>query len=95
MTRDPSSRGAARSRDRHVGLTVLRKILAKEDEGGYEDRAVIGGLDRFLGRHADELRSSLGEIRPYSVLTSAERRSWAFGGSGSHQCAGCGIDDYP
>ena len=77
MTRDPASRGAARRRDRHVGLTVLRKILAKEGEEGYEDRAVIGGLDRFLSRHAEELRSSLGEIRPYSVLTRAERSDWA------------------
>ena len=77
MTRESASRGAARSRDRHAGVTVLRKILAKEEEDGYEDRAVIGGLDRFLSRHAEELRSSLGEIGPYSVLTPAERRSWA------------------
>ena len=77
MTSESASRGAARSRDRHAGLAVLRKILAKEEEDGYEDRAVIGGLDRFLSRHAEELRSSLGEVSPYSVLTPAERRSWA------------------
>ena len=77
MTRESVSRGAAHDKDRHAGLMVLRKILAKEEEDGYEDRAVIGGLDRFLSRHAEELRSSLGEVSPYSVLTPAERRSWA------------------
>ncbi len=58
-------------------LAVLRSILAREEEGGYRDRAVIGGLDRFLSMQAELLGSRLGEIEPYSPLTADQRRRWA------------------
>ncbi len=58
-------------------LDLLRKILEQEKADGYPDRAVIGGLDRFLQRWADELKSALGEFSSYSVLTPIQREPWA------------------
>ncbi len=38
----------------------LRKILQLEQRKGYGDRAVIGGLDHYLRRHAAEIRQEIG-----------------------------------
>ena len=56
---------------------LLRKMLEQEKADGYTDRAVIGGLDRFLQRWAGELKPVLGEFSSYSVLTPIQRDSWA------------------
>ena len=57
-------------------LVVLRRILAREQEDGFRDRAVIGGLDRFLSAQATLLGSRLGGIEPYSPLTAQDRPRW-------------------
>ena len=41
-------------------LESLAKILHQEKENGFRDSTVVGGLDRFLDRWADELRPLLG-----------------------------------
>ena len=58
-------------------LESLHKILQHERAGGFEDSAVIGGLDRFLQRWATELEPVLGEFSSYSVLTPDQRETWA------------------
>ena len=57
-------------------LVVLRRILAREREDGFRDRAVIGGLDRFLSAQAALLGPRLGGIEPYSPLTAQQRPGW-------------------
>jgi ATP-dependent DNA helicase RecG len=52
-------------------------MLEQEKADGYPDRAVIGGLDRFLQLWADELKPALGEFSSYSVLTPIQREPWA------------------
>ena len=75
MARDfPKAKGGGAG---DQSLTVLSRILAGEKENGYGDRAVFGGLDRFLDHNSGELRSRLGDLRPYSPLTPPERRRWA------------------
>jgi ATP-dependent DNA helicase RecG len=63
-------------RDSASKVAALGRILRHEADTGHQDRAVIGGLDRFLQAAADELRSKLGDIRPYGVLAADERRRW-------------------
>ena len=58
-------------------LEALSRILEQERDGGFQDTTVIGGLDRFLQRWADELRPALGEFSSYSVLTPLQREPWA------------------
>ena len=55
----------------------LNKILRQERANGFQDKAVIGGLDRFLRRWWDELRPVLGALESYSLLTPEQRKSWA------------------
>ena len=57
----------------------LGKILAQEEAGGFQDSAVIGGLDRFLRRWAQELKPVLGELDSYSLLTPLQREQWSGG----------------
>ena len=59
------------------GLETLRKILLQEANEGFPDRAVFGGLDRFLELHAGELGSLIGDLGPYSNLTPERREEWA------------------
>ena len=58
-------------------LDALCRILLKEKDDGFLDGAVIGGLDRFLQRWAEELEPSLGKLSSYSVLTPPQREKWA------------------
>ena len=44
----------------------LVKILRREQETGFEDSAVIGGLDRFLQQAEEELAPVLGPIKSYT-----------------------------
>ena len=57
-------------------LASLANILRQEQANDFADSTVIGGLDRFLQRWADELRPVLGEFSSYSVLTSLQRKEW-------------------
>ena len=58
-------------------LRSLFDILRQEKAGGFKDSAVIGGLDRFLERWADELRPHLEQEGLYAGLTPARREEWA------------------
>ncbi len=62
-------------------ITVFLKILDLEARQDYSNRAVVGGLDRFLEASAEELAEVLGKapVGPggYAALTPADRRSWA------------------
>ena len=54
----------------------LRKILDLERSSGFQDSAVIGGLDRFLRHWSSELRPLLGGLGSYSILTPIQREDW-------------------
>ena len=67
----------------------LAVILKLETNNGYSDRAVIGGLDKFLHKwaaenlpdksaspHVARLRSLLFEGAGYAAKSTAERRQW-------------------
>ncbi len=71
------------------GTESLRSILDLERRKGYTDRAVIGGLDRYLHRHAEQLRAltedpqllrEFDELNPaysdYGSLGPEERKRW-------------------
>ena len=42
-------------------VAPLTKILELEDANGFADKAVVGGLDRFLQRWAESLAPFLGQ----------------------------------
>jgi ATP-dependent DNA helicase RecG len=62
----------------------LRKILRQEEQRGYDDRSVMGGLDRLLRNFIDRLpvespiRNAVLQLpsRGYGSLTPAQRREW-------------------
>ncbi len=55
----------------------LRKILKLEQSRGYEDSAVIGGLDRFLARFSSEYREPFSlPIPSYKALDKRQREEW-------------------
>ncbi len=56
---------------------VLADILRRERATGFQDKTVIGGLDRFVRRWSDELAPVLGELTSYSILTPLQRERWA------------------
>ena len=63
----------------------LRNILRLEESRGYDDRAVMGGLDKFVDLWAKEIASDLGDPSllhkltdtPYALMSAHERRKWA------------------
>ena len=57
-------------------ISALAGILRLERSKGYLDKAVIGGLDRFLQNHVNELRPVIGEPSRYADLTSERRAAW-------------------
>jgi ATP-dependent DNA helicase RecG len=72
-----------------INVEPLRKILQLEAEKGYQDSAVIGGLDRFLSRWTAQVTQSLTSpplLRQferfklvnsnYASLTREERKAW-------------------
>ena len=62
----------------------FRNILSLESANGYNDKAVIGGMDGFVRQWADSMASrvkslptSRSLIRPgYSAMSVAERQEW-------------------
>ena len=64
---------------------TLQSMLALEEKLGYEDRAVAGGLDKFLrnvlrdGDQAQFFKRIVAALpqQGYAALSPAERRSWA------------------
>ena len=55
----------------------LYNILRQERARGYDDKAVIGGLDGFLERFAADLEPLLGGLTSYASLTTEERSEWS------------------
>ena len=63
----------------------FRRIIALESEHGYDDSAVIGGLDLFLRRWQADIQaqpSSLPDAplllrQDYSSMSPEQRRTWA------------------
>ena len=73
------------SRDSSTRLDphAFRKILELERSRGYQNKAVVGGLDAFLQRQAPDLALLAAEGDPdsllsvsYDALTSVERQEW-------------------
>ena len=65
-------------------LIPFRNILQLEEDRGFDDGAVVGGLDRFLQRWASEMASYLNEPQAvdglfhhaYASMSPEERREW-------------------
>ena len=55
---------------------VLKRIIDQEIASGYEDRAVIGGIDNFIRKWSSELNPVIGEIPAYSTLSYEDRKTW-------------------
>ena len=55
----------------------LYNILREERSRGFDDTAVVGGLDGFLSRFADGLAPYIGGLRSYASLTPEKRAAWA------------------
>jgi ATP-dependent DNA helicase RecG len=75
-----------------LNVEALRKILELEREKGYQDSAVIGGLDRFLHRWAGQAAESITDPQllshfrrlrlddsKYASLASEKRKRWLDG----------------
>ena len=66
-------------------VAPLIKILELEDANGFADKAVVGGLDRFLQRWAESLGSFLGKDdliqglvhSHYGDMSPSQRAQWA------------------
>ena len=75
----PSKRGSSSWQD------SLRNILRLEESRDFDDRAVMGGLDRFVHLWAEEIAADLGDpplvhqltSTPYALMSENERRKWA------------------
>lgn len=57
--------------------TALYNILRRERERGFDDRAVIGGLDAFLQRFSADLAAYVGNSTRYAGMSVDERSDWA------------------
>ena len=57
--------------------TSLYNILRRERERGFDDRAVIGGLDAFLERFSDDLAAYVEDSTRYAGMSPEERADWA------------------
>ena len=55
----------------------LYNILLEERARGFDNTAVIGGLDGFLERFSGDLEPTLGGITSYASLTPDERSEWS------------------
>lgn len=58
-------------------LDLLSAILQQEQQKDFRDSIVIGGLDRFIQRWANDLSPILGNLTSYSILTPVQRKNWA------------------
>ncbi len=55
----------------------LYRILRKERSSGFDDRAVIGGLDALLERFSDELAPYIQDSTRYADMSPGQRSDWA------------------
>ena len=63
--------------DSNSKLRPLANILRLERQQGFQDRAVMGGLDAFLRRWSDELSSLPQTGVAYSDMNTEQRKRWA------------------
>ena len=61
-----------------MDAATLRKILILEQQKGYSDIAVVGGLDRYLERGAVLLPAHLGGVS-YKGMGGSQREGWVGG----------------
>lgn len=77
-SRTPAVAAPSKAADK---VKTLLSILAREATLGFNDGAVIGGLDEFLNRWRSELSDQLGEGflpgRDYASMSVDARRKWA------------------
>ena len=59
------------------GIDALRSILTLEREQGFENKAVMGGLDRFLDQWKSRLTPIIGNPPTYASLSPEQRGQWA------------------
>ena len=59
------------------GIAALRSILTLEREQGFGDKAVMGGLDRFLDQWKSGLTPIIGDLPKYATLSPEQRGQWA------------------
>ena len=71
--------------------TSLYNILRRERERGFDDGAVIGGMDKFLERFADDLAPYLRGAARYASMSADERSAWADGVVGRMREAGVSV----
>ena len=58
-------------------IDALRSILNLEREQGFVDKAVVGGLDRFLDQWKSRLAPIIGNPPTYATLSPEQRGQWA------------------
>ena len=66
-------------------VDAFRKILDLEQSRGFDDSAVVGGLDRFIQRWADPMTAAGGDsslaqellLTPYAGMSPQQRSRWA------------------
>ena len=64
---------------------ILANILRLEESRGFEDRAVVGGLDKFLQQWSAAMKESSADTaliknldrKPYAEMAKGERRRWS------------------
>jgi len=61
------------------GLDTLKKVLAQERALGFQDKAMIGGLDSFLERWRESKQVGVSIPESYKGLRVEERRRWVEG----------------
>ena len=61
------------------GLDTLKKVLVQERALGFQDKAMIGGLDAFLERWRDGESGGISIPDSYKGLGVQERRKWVEG----------------
>ena len=65
-----------------TGIDSLRNVLDLERRKGYTDRAVIGGLDKYLHNQAGQIRQSINDphlLRTFDGLKLARSRYGSYG----------------
>ena len=60
----------------YIKIGTLIEVLNKEILAGFSDSTVVGGLDKFLLKNADQLKPVLGKIKVYSRLGRQNRKQW-------------------
>ena len=63
--------------DNEQAIRSLYSMLRQERARGFDNRAVIGGLDGFLDRSAAHLGTLIERSSPYSSLSPEQRADWA------------------